>query len=115
MFALTDILTAYENGDTAKVEAGIEPAMVGLTLLLKAVQDAHVQQQSMRLHLRDVELTAGKDIVVITAQWEKRYLTTGRAKPGLVEGVATFVLRRTDARWQLSGMSGKNLFTSGLQ
>ena len=115
MFALTDILTAYENGDAAKVEAGIEPAMVGLTLLLKAVQDAHVQQQSMRIHLRDIEVTAGKDIVVITAHWEKRYLTTGRVKPGLVEGVATFVLRRTDARWQLSGMTGANLFTSGLQ
>jgi len=115
MFALTDILTAFENSDAAKVEAGIEPSMVGLTMLLKAVQDAHVQQQSLRIHLRDIEVTAGKDIVVITAHWEKRYLTTGRIKPILVEGVATFVFRQTDLRWKLSGMTGANLFAGGLQ
>lgn len=119
MFALTDILTGFENGDAAKVEAGIEPSMVGLTMLLNAVQDAHAhgqaQQQSLRIHLRDIEVTAGKDIVVITAHWEKRYLTTGRVKPILVEGVATFVFRQTDLRWKLSGMTGANLFAGGLQ
>ena len=115
MFALTDILTAFENSDAAKVEAGIEPSMVGLTMLLNAVQDAHVQQQSLRIHLRDIEVTAGKDIVVITAHWEKRYLTIGRVKPILVEGVATFVFRQTDLRWKLSGMTGANLFAGGLQ
>lgn len=115
VFALTDILTAFENSDTAKVEAGIEPSMVGLTMVLSAVQDARVQQQSLRIHLRDIEVTAGKDIVVITAHWEKRYLTTGRVKPILVEGVATFVFRQTDLRWKLSGMTGANLFAGGLQ
>ena len=115
MFALTDILTAFENSDAAKVEAGIEPSMVGLTMLLNAVQDAHIQQQSLRIHLRDIEVTAGKDMVVITAHWEKRYLTTVRVKPMLVEGVATFVFRQTDLRWKLSGMTGANLFAGGLQ
>jgi hypothetical protein len=111
---LNAMLVAFENGDTAKVAESIEPTLVGLAVLLKSVDESHAQQRSIRIHLQDLQVTAGGDDALIGADWEKRYLSAAKLAPGLAKGRATFVFRRTGKQWKLAGMTGDNLFAGGL-
>ena len=85
LLALAEILTSFESGDissVAKIEAGIEPSMVGLAQLLRVIQDAQAQQQSIRIHLSDIKVNVNANenvnantvLIIITGRWEKRYL-----------------------------------------
>lgn len=155
--ALAEILTAFESGQigsVAKIEAGIEPSMAGLTQLLQAIQDAQAQQQSIRIHLGDIKVNVnGNENVkaaivttIITGRWEKRYLAIANRNmppqtqvqtqpqsqpqpqtmpppaqltlhplvPYLIKGEATFVFQCNKKQCKLSGMTGANLFASGL-
>lgn len=159
--ALAEILTAFESGQigsVAKIEAGIEPSMVGLTQLLRAIQDAQAQQQSIRIHLGDIKVNVNGNIngnenvkaaivtTIITGRWEKRYLAIANRNmppqtqvqtqpqsqpqpqtmpppaqltlhplvPYLIKGEATFVFQCNKKQCKLSGMTGANLFASGL-
>ena len=119
---LTEMLAAFESGEiagTAKIEASIEPSMIGLTLLLRAIQDAHAHQQSIRIHLADINIKANNDSVIITCRWEKRFLTqdaraASHVVPHLVKGDATFIFKLGGKQWKLSGISSPNPFNSGL-
>lgn len=112
--ALRLLLTAFENGDSAKVEAGIEPTLVGLTALLKSIQDSHALQREIRIHLQDTKVTVGSDNVLIYTDWEKRFLSVSKSAPGLAKGRITFVFRRAVKQWKLVGMTGDNLFAGGI-
>lgn len=159
--ALAEILTAFESGQigsVAKIEAGIEPSMAGLTQLLQAIQDAQAQQQSIRIHLGDIKVNVNGNIngnenvkaaivtTIITGRWEKRYLAIANRNmppqtqvqtqpqsqpqpqtmpppaqltlhplvPYLIKGEATFVFQCNKKQCKLSGMTGANLFASGL-
>ncbi len=147
LLVLAGILTAFESADigsVAKIEASIEPAMVGLSQLLRAIQDAQAQQQSIRIHLSDIKVNASAnakanmDTVIITGRWEKRYLaiairalppatqpqtpSTATAAqlplhslvPYLIKGDVTFVFQCSKKQCKLSGMTGANLFAGGL-
>lgn len=112
--ALRDMLTAYENSDATKVESAMLATLVGLTSLLKSIQDSHVQQRAIRIHLRDTNVSAGSEDVIISAAWEKRYLSAVGSAQGLARGRATFVFRRNGGQWKLAGMTGNNLFAGGM-
>jgi hypothetical protein len=112
--ALQTMLRAFENGDATVVEAAIEPTLVGLTALLKSVDESHARQRAIRVHLQDIQATAGRDEVLVGANWEKRYMNVASAAPGLAKGHATFVFRQRDQRWKMVGMTGDNLFAAGL-
>ncbi|MCY7388989.1 MAG: nuclear transport factor 2 family protein [Burkholderiales bacterium] len=112
--ALREMLAAFEKGDSAKVEAGIQPTLVGLALLVKSIQDSLAQQREIRIHLQNISVAANSEDVLISADWEKRYLSTAGLAPGLAKGRATFVFRHVSAQWKLAGMTGNSLFAGGL-
>ena len=112
--ALRDMLTAYENSDATKVESAMLPTLVGLTSLLKSIQDSHIQQRAIRIDLRQTNVSASSEDVIISAAWEKRYLSAVGSAPGLARGKATFVFRRSGGQWKLAGITGNNLFAGGM-
>lgn len=108
--ALETLLSAYAEGNIAKAEGQIDPAMIGFQVLVEAMKTSVAQQKQIRVWLRDTNSLAGDGIVVIKTGWEKRFLSGPSLTPALRSGKANFMFRKSQDGWRLIGASGNNVF-----
>lgn len=106
------LIHAYESGDAITVEPYLDPAMVGAQGLLDSIRDTQAQQKQIRISLKDVQPAVGTDVVIISAKWEKRYLSVTGMTPKLATGQISFMVNHSAAGWRVNGITGDNIFSA---
>lgn len=110
--AFNELLRAYESGNTAFIQAHLDPAMVGYQVFLDGLRRDINSFKNRRINLTDTQVTAGPDVAVIQTAWEKRFLSVGDFKPGLHTGRSMILLHRDGDNWRLVAVARDNLFAS---
>lgn len=110
--ALDEIIRSYETGDIGAIQARLDPAMIGYQRFLDGMRRDTANLKQIRLHLFEANVTAGPDVAMIQAAWEKRFFGVADFTPGLFSGRSTFLMHRAKDGWRLAGVSGDNPFAS---
>ncbi len=110
--ALDEIIRAYESGDIGTIQARLDPAMIGYQRFLDGMRRDTGNLKQIRLHLFEANVTAGPDVAMIQAAWEKRFFGVADFTPGLFTGRSTFLMHRARDGWRLAAVSGDNPFAS---
>jgi hypothetical protein len=111
--ALEEIVRAYEAGDSERIAARLDPAMVGYQIFVDGVRRDAAALKNVRIQLLDTRVSAGPDVAIVNSSWEKRFLAVNTFQPGVVSGRGVFFMRRADGGWRLSAVSGDNPFGGG--
>lgn len=106
------LIRAYESGEAIAVDPYLDPAMVGAQVLLDSIRDTQAQQKKIRIVLKDVQPAVGTDVVIISAKWEKRYLSVTGMTPKLATGQISFMMNHSAAGWRVNGITGDNIFSA---
>ena len=109
--ALDELLRAYENGDTLKIQSQFDPSMIGYQKLIDGIQQENNRCKQMRITLIDTKTQVGPDLAVIQTSWEKRCLQVPSFKPVLDSGQSSFLMHRNTGGWKMTGISGSNPLT----
>jgi hypothetical protein len=109
--ALEQLMKAFSVGNSADAEALIEPQMIGYSKLTDGLRDAVLVQKQIRLTMSDTKTLVADDVVLIQANWEKRYTSHPGLKAVLRSGKSTFVMHYSGKIWRLSALSGDNPFS----
>jgi hypothetical protein len=110
--ALDEIIRAYETGDIGLIQARLDPAMIGYQRFIDGMRRDSTSLKQIRLHLFEANVTAGPDVAMIQAAWEKRFFGVAAFTPGLLTGRSTFLMHRAKDGWRLAAVSGDNPFSS---
>jgi hypothetical protein len=110
--ALDEIIRAYETGDIGLIQARLDSAMIGYQRFLDGMRRDTANLKQIRLHLFEANVTAGPDVAMIQAAWEKRFFGVTGFTPGLFSGRSTFLMHRARDGWRLAAVSGDNPFSS---
>lgn len=110
--ALDEIIRAYETGDIGLIQARLDPAMIGYQRFVDGMRRDTANLKQTRLHLFEANVTAGPDVAMIQAAWEKRFFGVADFTPGLFTGRSTFLMHRAKDGWRLAAVSGDNPFSS---
>lgn len=110
--ALDEIIRAYETGDIGAIQARLDPAMIGYQRFLDGMRRDTANLKQIRLHLFEANVTAGPDVAMIQAAWEKRFFGVADFTPGIFSGRSSFLMHRTKDGWRLAAVSGDNPFSS---
>lgn len=110
--ALDEIIRAYETGDIGLIQARLDPAMIGYQRFVDGMRREPGNLKQIRLHLFEANVTAGPDVAMIQAAWEKRFFGVADFTPGVFSGRSTFLMHRAKDGWRLSAVSGDNPFSS---
>jgi hypothetical protein len=110
--ALDEIIRAYETGDIGAIQARLDPAMIGYQRFLDGMRRDTANLKQIRLHLFEANVSAGPDVAMIQAAWEKRFFGVADFTPGLFSGRSTFLMHRAKDGWRLAAVSGDNPFAS---
>ncbi len=110
--SLDEIIRAYETGDIGLIQARLDPAMIGYQRFIDGMRRDTTSLKQIRLHLFEAQVTAGPDVAMIQAAWEKRFFGVTDFTPGLFTGRSTFLMHRAKEGWQLAAVSGDNPFSS---
>ncbi|MCZ7654985.1 MAG: nuclear transport factor 2 family protein [Rhodocyclaceae bacterium] len=86
--ALDEIIRAYETGDIGLIQARLDPAMIGYQRFIDSMRRDATGLKQIRLHLFEAQVTAGPDVAMIQAAWEKRFFGVADFTPGLFWGAA---------------------------
>ena len=108
--ALDALLAAYTSGQTQQAETMLDIAMIGRQVLADQMRLSLSQHTQMRMTLRDAQSTVGDDVVLLSVNWEKRFLLLPAQSPGLRTGHAVFMWQRGRDGWRLIGLSGDSPF-----
>jgi len=108
--ALDALLAAYTSGQTQQAEMMLDIAMIGRQVLADQMRVSLAQHSQMRMTLRDAQSTVGDDVVLLSVNWEKRFLLLPAQSPGLRTGHAVFMWQRGRDGWRLIGLSGDSPF-----
>ena len=81
--ALNQLLDAYQTGDLAGFDALLANTLPGRQRLVEGFMRGLAEQRNTRVHLFDVQVTAGPDVAAIQAGWEKRSLASAGFTPQL--------------------------------
>ncbi|MEZ5615495.1 MAG: hypothetical protein R3E35_09780 [Rhodocyclaceae bacterium] len=109
--ALDEIIRAYETGDIGLIQARLDPAMIGYQRFLDGMRRDTANLKQIRLHLFEANVSAGPDVAMIQAAWEKRFFGVAGFTPGLFSGRSTFLMHRAKDGWRLAAVSGDNPFS----
>ena len=107
---LDNLLTAYMQGESTKFEGYTDPSMIGRGALSDAMRQSHLNQKQIRVTLTDKTYSAGQNIVVIQTNWLKHSLVFRGLSASKRSGKSTFFMTKGGDGWQLSGMTGDNVF-----
>lgn len=107
---LNEVFSAYSNGDTVTLRDKLDPKMIGFQNMLDNVTREANTCKQMRIQLKDTQVQAAPDIVVIQTNWEKRCLLLPNMTPQLSTGHSTFLLQVGAGDFSITGISGKNPF-----
>jgi hypothetical protein len=110
--ALDEIIRAYETGDIGLIQARLDPAMIGYQRFIDGMRRDTTGLKQIRLHLFEANVTAGPDVAMIQAAWEKRFFGVADFTPGIFSGRSTFLMHRAKDGWRLAAVSGDNPFSS---
>lgn len=110
--ALDELIRAYEAGDIGAIQARLDPAMIGYQRFLDGMRRDTANLKQIRLHLFEANVTAGPDVAMIEAAWEKRFFGVADFTPGIFSGRSTFLMHRAKDGWRLAAVSGDNPFSS---
>ena len=110
--ALDEIIRAYESGDTGTIHARLDPAMIGYQRFLDGMRRDSGNLKQIRLHLFEANVTAGPDVAMIQAAWEKRFFGVADFTPGMFTGRRSFLMHSAKEGWRLAAVSGDNPFSS---
>lgn len=110
--ALDEIIRAYETGDIGLIQARLDPAMIGYQRFIDGMRRDSTSLKQIRLHLFEANVTAGPDVAMIQAAWEKRFFGVADFTPGLFTGRSTFLMHRAKDGWRMAAVSGDNPFSS---
>lgn len=110
--ALDEIIRAYEAGDVGTIQARLDPAMIGYQRFLDGMRRDSGNLKQIRLHLFEANVTAGPDVAMIQAAWEKRFFGVADFTPGMFTGRSAFLMHRAKDGWRLAAVSGDNPFSS---
>ncbi|MBZ0133313.1 MAG: nuclear transport factor 2 family protein [Rhodocyclaceae bacterium] len=110
--ALDEIIRAYETGDIGLIQARLDPAMIGYQRFIDGMRRDATGLKQIRLHLFEAQVTAGPDVAMIQAAWEKRFFGVADFTPGLFTGRSTFLMHRAKDGWRMAAVSGDNPFSS---
>jgi len=110
--ALDQLVRAYERGDVAAVRSALDPAMIGYQRFLDGVQQDFSALKQIRVHLLEVQVTAGPDVAAIQLAWEKRFFTPTDSRPGLFRGRTLLLMHRAASGWKLAAIAGDDPFSS---
>jgi len=108
--AFDDLLRAYEQGDLIGLRARLDPGFIGYQAFLDTAQQDFHALRLIRVHLARPRVTAGPDVAVIQATWEKRFVDAASFRPGLTKGQVTVLMHRTPSGWQLAAIHGDSPF-----
>lgn len=107
---LETLVTQYSNDDLNAVDLSLSANMIGRQALLDEMLTAISQQAQIRITLSDFQYMLANDIVVISCNWQKRYLLKPAMTPELHQGRANFILEQSGDGWHLAGLSGNSPF-----
>ena len=110
--ALDELIRAYETGDIGLIQSRLDPAMIGYQRFIDGMRRDATGLKQIRLHLFEAQVTAGPDVAMIQAAWEKRFFGVTDFTPGLFTGRSTFLMHRAKDGWRLAAVSGDNPFSS---
>jgi hypothetical protein len=110
--ALDEIIRAYETGDIGLIQSRLDPAMIGYQRFIDGMRRDTTSLKQIRLHLFEAQVTAGPDVAMIQAAWEKRFFGVTDFTPGLFTGRSTFLMHRAKDGWRMAAVSGDNPFSS---
>lgn len=107
---LDRLIAAFEAGNAFQIENEIGHAMVSRQRLVDGIRATLAARRQARLTLRNVRFVYGPDMVVFTANWERRWLHLPTGTPSLSTGTTSFMIQLSSGRWLLTGLSGDNPF-----
>ena len=110
--ALDELIRAYETGDVGLIQSRLDPGMIGYQRFIDGLRRDTTALKQIRLHLFEANVTAGPDVTMIEAAWEKRFFGVADFTPGLFRGRSTFLMHRAKEGWRLAAVSGDNPFSS---
>lgn len=108
--AFESLVRAYERGDVLAFERELDADMIGRGRFIDALQRDANAMRNLRVHLSDLQLSAGRDVAVVNVRWEKRFLGATDLQPGLQTGRSVILMHRDDGGWRMASVSGDNLF-----
>jgi hypothetical protein len=107
---LQQLLDAYAAGELAQAEALIDPKMIAYSRVVDAIREAGLTQKQLRVTLSDTRTLMTEDMAIIQTHWQKRFVSIPGQIASLKSDTCTFVMRRENALWKLSALSGENPF-----
>lgn len=110
--ALDELFRAYERGDVGLIQHRLDPSMIGYQRFVDGMRRDTMAQRHVRIHVFEAQVTAGPDVAMIQASWEKRFFSTGAFAPGIFSGHSTFLMHRGSGGWKLAAVAGDNPFSS---
>ena len=108
--ALDSLLADYAGGRPQQAEMMFDAAMIGRQVLADQMRVSLNTQTQVKITLRDAQSTVGDDVVLLSVNWEKRFLLQPAMTPGLRSGRAVFMWQRGRDGWRLIGLSGDSPF-----
>jgi len=108
--AFDDLTRAYERADLAGMRILLDPGFIGHQRFLDAAQRDFHALRLIRIHLAQPRIVAGRDVAVIQAGWEKRFVDAATFRPALLSGQVTVLMHRTPSGWRLAALSGESPF-----
>ncbi|NOT17719.1 MAG: hypothetical protein HOP20_06590 [Sulfuriferula sp.] len=108
---LNDMVNYYVLGDIPALKQYIDVRFIGYQSLFDTMQIAVNQEAQVRIFFSNIKILNGRSVVVITTNWEKRYLLKPTMTPQLKRGQVNLMFEQFNNQWQLSAISGNNPFT----
>jgi hypothetical protein len=110
--ALDELLRTYERGDVQAVQNRLDPGMIGYQRFVDGMTRDVAGLKQIRIHMFESQVTAGPDVAMIQAAWEKRFFGVTDFTPGIFSGRSTFLMHRDRSGWKLAAVGGDNPFSS---
>jgi len=108
--ALDAMLADYASGQPLQAQNALDAAMIGRQGLADQMRVSLSQEVQVRVNLRDIEASVNAGTVVISANWERRFLRLPGMAPALRSGRAVFMWQLRREGWRLTGLSGDSPF-----
>ncbi|MBL8515838.1 MAG: FecR domain-containing protein [Betaproteobacteria bacterium] len=108
--AMLDFISAYENGDLAKLQGMMNPSMPGYQQFVDQLQREFATQKQIRLHIKDMQTQCGPDVANLVFTWEKRFLDLATFQPAFFSGQASVLMQRGPGGWRAGAFAGDTPF-----